>query len=1065
MNKFLTLVILFFGFIELRSQALVQFVHNSPDPSAASIDVYFNDVKYKDNLAFRQAGGFSSVAIMNNLIVKIADPTSTGPTDKIIATIDLGKVELGTGYVILANGVLGTGYKKGDNSYDINFGLKILNIGTPFQSDDKDKVEIFVGHGSTDAPFIDLYAKGINEALIKNLGYNQFSSKLVLNPDTYTLNLTPINSPNNVIASYSAPLSTAKGFKAFVFASGFYTPEDEPAGKTNKFGLFVVLPDGSIIELPANNGDAQVQVIHNCADPAGQIVDIYVNGQKPTDLDNLEFRKATKFLTLPAGVPTIVSINAPNSANPGDGVITTINLGSLEKDRKYYVVANGVVGKTFEQTEGRDINFKLNVSSPGLVSDVVSGVDLTVYHGVTDAPAVDVFAFAASNLENNVLNNEQRIVTNLDYSKFSNKINVPASAYGLTITVASNLNAKVNDYTANISSLDGQQAIILASGFLSPNNEGVEDAKGFELITVLKDGTVITLPVFTKQNNQFAKVQVIHNSSDPSAETVDVYVNDAKLDALNDFKFRTATPFVDLPANEDIIVKIASSNSENSTDKIIATINLGKLEGGKNYYVVANGVIGTKFEKTEGREIGFNLFVKSFIPNATKKNQISLNVFHGATDAPAVGVVANDHVNLINSVNYNEFTDFITVPTVDYLLHLTPGGASTPKIERFIAPLSSLDTILNTNEFTDALIFASGFLSPENEGLTLQQQEEYNFGLFAVVPNGGVIELTRLNGASFIQLFHASPDPLLESVDVYVNGGLASSDFQYLTATENGLFPFVNTPLTISINSANSTSFDDKVLKVFQNVVFEANKDYYIVANGVVSPGASNPFERNDITPTLTIIEKNLFSLNPEEFDFNAFHAVTDAPAVDIFVNDVIKAVDNLDFREISELNSLPKGDYKVSIRATGSNEDVIAYGLNIPESITGSTGLVVASGFLTPNDEGLASQEGKGFGVNVILNDGTVLPLSVFSSVKELVIDKNMINIFPNPTSDFIQINKNFEDELVNIELYDINGVKVLDLNQSIDKLDVNFLSNGLYFIKLNTNQKSYVSKFNVKK
>jgi len=1061
MNKFITLIVLFFCFIELKSQVFVQFVHNSPDPQAAVIDVYFNDVKYKDNIAFRQAGGFSNVSLMGNLIVKIADQTSTGPTDKIIATIDMGKVELGRGYIILANGVLGTGYNKGDNSYNINFALKMLNIGTPFQSDDKDKVEIFVGHGSTDAPFVDLYAKGVNNPLISNIGYNQFSQKIVLSPDTYTLNLTPVNTPSNIIASYSAPLTSAKGFKAFVFASGFYTPEDEPAGKSNKFGLFVVLPDGSIIELPANTGEAQVQVIHNCADPAGSIVDIYVNSVKVPELDNLEFRKATKFLTLPAGIPTIISINSSNSTNATDGLITSINLGNLEKDRKYYVVANGVVGKSFEQLENRDINFNLFVSSPGLINEVVKGVDLTVYHGATDAPAVDVFAFAASALETNVLKNEQRIITNLDYSKFSSKINVPAASYGITLTVASNLEAKVNDYTANIP-LEGQQVLVLASGFLSNDNEGVENAKSFELITVLANGTVVTLPVYEKQVSETAMVQIIHNSSDPAASEVDIYVNDAKLDALNDFKFRTATPFVELTTKEDIIVKIAVPDSENANDKIIATINLGKLEAGKMYYVIANGVLATGFEKLENREIGFNLFVKSFEPNEPKTNQISINVFHGATDAPAVGVFANDHIELISSVDYTKFTEFITIPTVDYLLHLTPGNSTSPKIERFSASLSEISSILDTNEFTDALILASGFLSPNNEGLTPELEVAYDFGLFAVLPNGSILKLDRLYGSSFIQLVHASPDPALETVDIYVSGEKLIDNFKYLNASQTGPFSGVNTPIKISVNNPNSISSEDGVLKTFENVIFEANKDYVIVANGVVAESATNPFNR-DISPTLSIIEKKLYSFNLDEFDFLTFHAITDAPAVDVYANDVIKAIDSLDYRKVSDYNSLTDGDYKISVRAAGGFDDVAAYNLNIPTQILGSTGIVLASGFLSPEDEGLTSTEGKGFGVNVVLFDGTVIPLSLFTSVKELVTDKNLISVFPNPTTDFIQFNNNFNDEILNLEIFDINGVKVLDLVQTTGKIDVTNLSNGMYFVKLNSLKKSYVTKFNV--
>ena len=87
--------------------------------------------------------------------------------------------------------------------------------------------------------------------------------------------------------------------------------------------------------------------------------------------------------------------------------------------------------------------------------------------------------------------------------------------------------------------------------------------------------------------SQTARVQVIHNSADPAAKFVDVYLDGALL--LSDFKFRSATPYIDAPAGTPITISIAPSTSV-SVDDAIANFTYTLTEGDK-YVVVANGVL------------------------------------------------------------------------------------------------------------------------------------------------------------------------------------------------------------------------------------------------------------------------------------------------------------------------------------------------------------------------------------------------------------------------------------------------------------------------------------------
>ena len=68
---------------------------------------------------------------------------------------------------------------------------------------------------------------------------------------------------------------------------------------------------------------------------------------------------------------------------------------------------------------------------------------------------------------------------------------------------------------------------------------------------------IVTLSLLmgaTISNAQTARLQVIHNSADAAAAVVDVYVDNALL--LDDFEFRTASPFVDAPSGVSFTVGI-----------------------------------------------------------------------------------------------------------------------------------------------------------------------------------------------------------------------------------------------------------------------------------------------------------------------------------------------------------------------------------------------------------------------------------------------------------------------------------------------------------------------------
>ncbi|MCO6485973.1 MAG: DUF4397 domain-containing protein, partial [Saprospiraceae bacterium] len=213
---------------------------------------------------------------------------------------------------------------------------------------------------------------------------------------------------------------------------------------------------------------------------------------------------------------------------------------------------------------------------------------------------------------------------------------------------------------------------------------------------------------------QTARLQVIHNSPSP---TVDIWVNGVPF--LPSFEFRTATPFVDVPAGMALEIGIAPSPSSSPAD-IIATFPVTFSEGG-TYVAVAHGVVGNMTTP-------FDLAIYDMGQESSSGGQTDLLVFHGAPDAPSVDVAVRGLGDVVTDLGFGVFTGYLSVPAADVILDIKPAGEETV-VASFSAPLSLL-------EGQSATVFASGFLSGDP-----------GFGLWAALADGTVIGLEALTNA------------------------------------------------------------------------------------------------------------------------------------------------------------------------------------------------------------------------------------------------------------------------------------------------------------------------------
>ena len=178
-------------------------------------------------------------------------------------------------------------------------------------------------------------------------------------------------------------------------------------------------------------------------------------------LGDVPYRASTGLLQIPTS--TTVSIA------PANGDIIADFPFTLESDGNYVVTAAGILGNSLAP-------FGLIASGLEVTAVDSNHFGLKVFHGVTDAPAVDIYA------------NGGLLVENLSYSEYAGYLQVPVGDYTIDVT-AHGSEQSVASFAAPLSGFGGGTGIVYASGFLASASDS-----SFSLILTTPSGYSVQLP-------------------------------------------------------------------------------------------------------------------------------------------------------------------------------------------------------------------------------------------------------------------------------------------------------------------------------------------------------------------------------------------------------------------------------------------------------------------------------------------------------------------------------------------------------------------------------------------
>ena len=539
-------------------------------------------------------------------------------------------------------------------------------------------------------------------------------------------------------------------------------------------------------------------------------------------------------------------------------------------------------------------------------------------------------------------------------------------------------------YAVDLGGLEGEVVTVLASGFLTPEND--QDGPAFGLLAVLADGTSFLLP-------QLFSVSIGDARDLPLGTLVEV--EGIATRALGDFtRMQDATGGL----------TIRQTSGPFSEDVADGTIASGTVLGVTGITSEFNGLFQINDEDLSDYEV---------LGTAPVPTPATVTLAEIAADGEMYESELVEVTDLMIDAGGDETFQPATTYTIsdptqsDGAVPLRVPNADDTQIDEVAIPPAAFAFIGVLSQFSPSDPAAGYQLLPVLETDTTPAPE-----LFAAV-----------------QVIHNAPDPGLAEVDVFVDGALAIPDFAFRTATDFLMLP-AGVEIEVSVAPGDADDVGDAFFTA--NYALDEGGVYQLIASGVESPDdfAANP--EGVATAFTLLVNADAQAGGTGGFfivDASGVHGVPDAPAVDIVeASTGAVLVDDVSYTDVSPYISVPVGTYALSVTSAEDNNTVLATFAADLSGFGGDALSVLASGFLTPE----ANQGGPGLGILLVETDGTTTLLEPLATSNEdavgLPSEFALRGAYPNPFATVATVRYDLPaDAQVSLVVYDVLGREVM--------------------------------------